>query len=132
MNAPTRFTASAPTEATVILTRPISVNNIYQNKRNGKGRVKSDSYKTWQRHAKNVMMAGGPRPAFPGPVSIRLFIPEQGVADSMDTDNTSKAYLDLLVHMGVITDDSRKIVRSLHLEWIDSAEGFAIITAREA
>ena len=128
MNAPARILS--PIEATVTLTRPISVNNIYYNKRNGKGRVKSDSYQTWQRHAANVMSAGGPRPSFTGPVAIRIYVPERGVSAAMDIDNTAKAYLDLLVHMGVIEDDNRKIVRSLHLEWIDADVGFAIITAK--
>ena len=111
------------------LTRPISVNGMYQNRRKKgeRGRMYTDRYRTWRRNAQNVMMASGPRPSFDTPVEINLVVSEFSVRKSADTDNVAKAYLDLFVHMGVIPDDTRQTVRRLAIEWTDAPEGYARI-----
>lgn len=114
---------------TIRLARPISVNNIYVNR--GRARVKSERYRTWRRAAEWTARAGGPIDQITGPVSVELHVPEVGVRANMDLDNTAKAYLDLLVGLGVIEDDNRKILRSLTLQWIPAKEGWATVTAME-
>ena len=127
MNAPSQM-------GTVKLPRPLSVNSLFANIP-GKGRVKSKRYRTWWQNA--ILVATGidegkaqPRPSFDGPVKICLFVPERGV--KMDLDNAAKAYIDLLVHLGVIPADSPKYVRGISLDWVDAAPGEALITAAPA
>ncbi len=50
----------------------------------------------------------------------------------MDLDNAAKAYIDLLVHLGVIVDDSPKYVRGISLDWVDADTGEALITEAPA
>lgn len=114
---------------TIPLPRPISVNNLYINR--GRARVASERYRTWRRAAEWTARAGGPIEPVAGPVAIELHVSEQGVRANMDLDNTAKAYLDLLVSLGAIEDDNRKILRSLSLRWITAAEGWATITRLE-
>ena len=108
--------------ATLRLPRPISVNSLYANVP-GKGRVKAQRYRTWQRNAMNEIMMQGPRPNFTGPVRVTLFIGEAGVSEKFDGDNAVKAYLDTLVKMGIIPDDSRSVVRSHSVHWVAGMEG---------
>ena len=102
-------------KAEIRLPRPISVNNLYANVA-GRGRVNSGTYNAWKWQAKALISEQKPLPSFPGPVSVSLAIGEQGVG-RIDTDNCGKAYLDALVDAGVITDDNRRIVRRLAVEW---------------
>lgn len=117
------------TGAVVPLTRPISVNCMYQNRRakGRRGRMYTDRYLTWKRHAQNVLMAAGPRPIFTGPVEITLTVSEERVSSLADSDNVAKAYLDLFVSMGILPDDTRKTVRRLVVEWTTEPEGYARI-----
>ncbi len=116
------------------LPRPLSVNSLFANVPK-KGRVKSQRYRTWIQNA--VQVATGiadckavPRPHFEVPVKINFFVPERGV--KMDIDNAAKAYIDLLVHLGVIVDDSPKYVRGISLDWVDADHGEALITEAPA
>ena len=127
MNAPIQI-------GTVKLPRPLSVNALFANVP-GRGRVKSKRYRTWWQNAVQVAtgIADGKaiaRPTFTGPVKICLFVPERGV--KMDLDNAAKAYIDLLVHLGVIVDDSPKYVRGISLDWVDADTGEALITEAPA
>ena len=69
------------------------------------------------------IMMQGPRPNFTGPVRVTLFIGEAGVSEKFDGDNAVKAYLDTLVKMGIIPDDSRSVVRSHSVHWVAGMEG---------
>lgn len=123
--------------ATVKLPRPLSVNSLFYNRsgQGKRGRGMTERYRIWRQNAIQVAkgIADGkavPLPKYTGPVKINLFVPERGV--KMDLDNTAKAYIDLLVHLGVIPDDSRKIVRGLSLDWVDADTGEALITEAPA
>ncbi len=96
---------------------PMSVWRLY--KGHGHGKTKSKAYYDWRQTAGQEMVAQGRRPEFPGPVSIPIEMGEDGVSPAFDTDNAAKAYIDLLVEMGVIKDDNRMVVRRLHLNWRD-------------
>jgi Holliday junction resolvase RusA-like endonuclease len=122
MNVPIRNVAADV--RTIPLQKPISVNGMYRNAR-GRGRVKTERYKTWRQAAGWEAKSSGPLRPVKGPVHITLYVSEDGVRN-MDLDNTAKGYLDLFVTLGVIEDDNRKIVRSLNLSWV-SGPGYAII-----
>lgn len=135
MNAPAPVSARHSV-GVVTLGKPISVNNAFANNRRGGGRVRTDAYKTWRQAAASIARGflegrAKPLPEIKGPVAISLYVPEQGVSPKMDLDNTAKAYLDLLVHLGVIEDDGRKFVRSLHLEWTPGERGAAYVAPLE-
>ena len=49
----------------------------------------------------------------------RLRFGEEGVSAQFDTDNGIKGYLDVLVGLGIIPDDNRRIVKRLEVEWRD-------------
>lgn len=115
--------------ATIKLPRPLSVNSLFANVPK-KGRVKSQRYRTWIQNAVQVAkgIADGkarPLPKFDGPVKINFFVPEKGV--KMDIDNAAKAYIDLLVSLEIIPDDSPKYVRGISLDWVDAETGEAVI-----
>ena len=116
--------------ATLPLTRPISVNGMYQNRsaKGRRGRMYTERYRVWKRNAENVLMSAGPRPTFSRPVEISLTVSEASVSSQADTDNVAKAYLDLFVSMGILPDDTRKTVRRLAIEWTSEPEGYARIT----
>lgn len=118
----------------VKLPRPISVNSLFANVK-GKGRVRSQRYRVWVQNAIQVAkgIADGKAvalPRFDGPVRISIFVPDRGV--KMDLDNAAKAYIDLLVHLGVIPDDSPKYVRGISLDWVDADTGEALISEAPA
>lgn len=108
--------------------RPFSVNNMYRN--SGKGRNLTRKYERWRDTAMQTVMAQGPRRAFLGPVEITIRIGAEGVSTEIDTDNCAKAYLDVLVKLGVLPDDNRRIVKRLVLEWMNTAEGAEIEVKR--
>jgi len=110
---------------TLPIPKPISVNNIFVNR--GRSRVKSERYRVWRNAAEWTVKAAGPITSIAGPVDVTLYITEVGVSPRMDIDNTAKAYIDLLVRLGVIKDDSRRILRALSLRWTAQAQGWAII-----
>lgn len=106
---------------------PISVNNLYVNIPR-RGRVASPKYKKWRKAGEALALSGGPIRAVAGAVEIQLLVPEAGVSAGMDTDNVAKAYVDLLVRLGVIEDDNKKIVRALSVRWIEGRAGYAVVT----
>jgi crossover junction endodeoxyribonuclease RusA len=90
---------------------PPSTNNLYANAQ-GKGRVKSERYRTWLNAAGwSVRAALGGHETISTAVCVGLQVPDDR---RRDIDNFCKATLDLLVHMKVIEDD--KIVERLVVE----------------
>lgn len=103
---------------------PISVNNLFMNVKRApdgaklpKGRFKSKHYRLWQQEACQMLLAQGPRPSLSGPVALIFTLGEQG-APMIDTDNSAKAYIDILVKMRVLPDDNRRVVRHLSITWV--------------
>lgn len=107
--------------AYIALPAPISVNNLFSNVQ-GRGRVASNKYKSWQRSADQWLAAQSPLPVFICRVSIAYFVGTGGVG-LMDAGNTEKAYTDALVRAGVIKDDNRKHVASIRVAWVDGLMG---------
>lgn len=105
--------------------RPISVNNMFMNA--GKRRVITRKYQEWRQQCEAAILAQSPKP-ISGPVRIRIQLADTG--RSIDTDNCAKGYLDVLVRLGLIPDDSRKFIRSLLIEW--DGDPLNVITVEEA
>lgn len=104
----------------ITLPPPISTNNLFANKKQGRGRTQE--YNTWRWQATSTLSTQKPLPRFTGAVRVRLLVGEKGTR-VQDIDNTQKAYLDALVAHGVIVDDSRKYVRGVTAEWVADFEG---------
>lgn len=109
----------APQPWIVRAPRPISVWRLHQGW--GKDRRRSGAYQSWLQECGQEIIAQGPRPRFDGPVAITITMGEDGVSEAFDTDNTAKAFLDVLVGMGIIRDDNRTVVKDLRLRWRDGA-----------
>jgi len=105
---------------TLALPRPISTNSLFANIP-GKGRIATTEYKAWKKHA-GTLIGLQRATRFTVPVEVALYVGEKTVGQ-MDVDNTAKAYLDALTAAGVIQDDSRHWVRSLHVSWIPEMGG---------
>lgn len=100
--------------ASIKIPMPVSVNAMYRNVP-GVGRVKTKEQKNWRLEAEWELARQNP-PRFDGQVdiSITLRYPPKGRADC---SNYIKGVEDLLVHCGVIQDDSCKYVRSVSARW---------------
>lgn len=100
MAATVRFTLPAPP----------SVNNLFANVP-GKGRVRSHRYLAWLEEAGWAMKQTNHNfwETIQTPVSVSIVSGNQ----RQDIDNMAKAILDLIVDMGVISDD--KLVAELHI-----------------
>ena len=112
---------------TFTIPSPPSVNNLYANIP-GKGRVKSSRYRTWRQAAGWAMRVDGNKtrswPTIAGPVEVQFINGNR----RGDLDNGCKAVGDLLVEMGVISDDR------LIEKWSISRGGEpkqAVVTVRE-
>lgn len=111
-----------PTEASYPIPAPISVNGMFANVA-GKGRVRSQRYKTWAASAGWIVKSNGPIRKVSGPVRITLAVPRPRT--NMDLDNCAKAYIDLLVNLGAMDDD--KCVIALSMWWQTGKQGIATI-----
>ena len=111
---------------------PPSTNNLHYNVP-GKGRVRTNRYRTWARAAGNDILAQQRR-HIGGPVFLTITLtPKPG--RNLDASNAIKPLEDLLVDMGVIDADSREIVRKITVEWDDGDEAanpHAVIEVCEA
>ncbi len=96
----------------ISLPYPPSTNNLYRNVP-GKGRVKTDRYRTWLRAAGNEILAQRPM-KFEGEVSLSLTLRRRD-GRRRDLSNAIKATEDLLVAHGIIQDDS--LVGELYVTW---------------
>ena len=105
---------AAPKMAEFHMPTPPGVNGLFVNVV-GRGRVKSPEYRRWVRHASASLMASGAARSvrFQGCVSVVLTIERENRRS--DVDGRGKAVLDLLVKMGILTDDRH--VMDLTLRW---------------
>jgi Holliday junction resolvase RusA-like endonuclease len=104
------------------LPKPISTNALFANVR-GRGRVKSARYNTWTHHAAAMLADQRPLPRIDYPCRILFAVGEIGMRANSDGDNTLKCLLDALISNGVLSDDNRKIVRGVGMEWVAGKEG---------
>lgn len=104
---------------------PVSVNALYRNQR-GKGRVKTERYRTWRRVAGTMLEQQKPG-SIEGPVALDIALGHPVNRDGSrnkirrDLCNHIKCIEDLLVDHGVIEDDS--LVQSLTIRWVAAMEG---------
>lgn len=102
---------------------PPSTNNLFYNA-SGKGRVKTDRYRTWLSAAGWSLKEQRPV-SVPGRVRISILMRQPRA--NADIDNRFKAPLDLLVLHGVIDDD--KNVCGASIEWADVDDCIVTVTA---
>lgn len=114
-----------PSLARLAMPSPISTNALYRNVP-GVGRVATTKYNGWKRLAAQYLSVQSPLPNFKTPVTVLIYVGEQGVG-GMDADNTEKAYLDALKRAGIIVDDSRKWVRGVAAHWTPSLSGAVVV-----
>ena len=88
---------------TYVLPKPPALSGCYTNV-SGRGRVKTNRYRTWARAAGNEITAQGRRKYF-GKVHLTMTVPYRS---NSDLDNYWKATKDLLKDMQVIVDDSMR------------------------
>jgi Holliday junction resolvase len=101
----------------IALPLPPSANNMFVNVR-GKGRVRSENYKSWSRTAGLLIRAQRPG-RFDVPVRVRIEVNHpRGLG--FDIDNRIKAILDALVQYGLLIDDSAKWVRGVEIVVVES------------
>lgn len=118
MNAPDRSLSGM--QVIDIKPLPPSLNNMFVNVR-GRGRIKSDRYRTWINAAGWDVKLAKAKPIH-GPVRVSILINRPNKRS--DLDNLVKPILDLLVTHGVLIDDSQ--VMALSTEWSDVVEGVRI------
>lgn len=96
---------------------PPTTNNLYRSLP-GRGRVKTERYKTWLRAAGNEVLAQKQKP-IKGKVVLAILL---GRPDNRrrDISNTIKAIEDLLVEHRLIEDDCH--VEQLVVAWADNVE----------
>lgn len=118
-----RYDAAMPDKYKLIhsftLPRPPTVNSMYDQRKSGK-RVKSKAYLEWLRHAKpvlhNQMIEKRIFQAIDCPISVLITI-EPNTRHKQDAANYEKAVSDLMVHMGVIADDSLIQTNMQRIDW---------------
>jgi Holliday junction resolvase RusA-like endonuclease len=102
---------------------PPSTNTLYANVA-GRGRIKSERYRTWLQAAGWDMKAAKIKP-FTVPVYLSITIGK--LRGGSDISNRIKAVEDLLVIHGVIPDDSIKWVKGVYIRLADKPfDGFTI------
>ena len=122
-------------EAILILPRPPSVNSCFGNRRTGqkgRGRYITPAYAKWRADAGKVVMAAGRLPRFAGAVEVEVRATDPEDGRSRDGDNLMKPTLDLLVSLGIIVDDSRKVVRKCSVAWGSGEADSIAVFIREA
>lgn len=100
------------------LPSPPSTNTLFRNVP-GKGRVKTERYKTWLRAASNEAMAQ-PRFKIAGSYVLDITVMRRNVRS--DLDNVCKALSDALVAWEYVEDDRH--MAELHVRWgnVEGAE----------
>jgi Holliday junction resolvase RusA-like endonuclease len=98
---------------------PVSVNAMYRNVA-GRGRALTQRYKDWRDEAGTELATQKPPAFYDGRVDISVIL-RIPTAPRADCSNFVKAAEDLLVHCGVIKDDSYQFVRQTTARW-DEAE----------
>lgn len=120
MNAHPRIPLANDVQMIDIKPLPPSLNNMFVNVR-GRGRIKSDRYRTWINAAGWDVKIAKAKPMH-GPVRVSILLNRP--SKRSDLDNLTKPILDLLVTHGVLLDDSQ--VMALSTEWSDAVEGVRI------
>lgn len=92
---------------------PPSTNNLYANVQ-GRGRVKTTKYRDWLMAAGLLLKRQGIQ-RMTGRVDIVISLEDRHPL--RDCDNACKPICDLLVTMGVLSDDRSKFVRSVKAVW---------------
>ena len=125
MTSQDRFEAAIPNPCKLIhsftLPRPPSVNALYDSRKSGR-RVKSDAYRKWVQFAKpdlvEQMIKKGiyNQRVIDCPISVILTI-EPKTNHKQDATNYEKAASDLMVHCGVISDDSLIQTNIQRIDW---------------
>ena len=116
LDIPVQRKAIAPRESLIIeLPFPPSTNNLFPTSKSGH-RFTSDAYKKWQGEAGWILLSNRPG-RVPGPVKVTVFLSERGRRVNTDSDNYSKAPVDLLVKHNVIDGDGRAFVRETRQVW---------------
>lgn len=110
-------------------TLPPSTNALYANKP-GKGRVKSEAYRTWKRVVE-AETRGQKCKAISGPVFLTIAVERPPSHVRRDIDNCNKAPIDLLVDWAVIDGDDNRTVWGVNSYWSDDIKGveIAIVSA---
>ena len=77
-------------------------------------------------------MAAGRMPRFAGAVEIEVRATDPDNNRDHDGDNLMKPTLDLLVSLGIIIDDSRKVVRKCSVAWGEGEPDSIAVFIRQA
>jgi Holliday junction resolvase RusA-like endonuclease len=104
----------------IYLPFPPSVNAAYANVA-GKGRVKSERYRSWERVAKVDLARQKPK-RIKGPVYVTIYL-EDSTSTRGDADNRIKVPLDFIASNKLIEDDHKHIVRSVQAIWSSETKG---------
>lgn len=102
-----------PNDIVLSLPIPPSANNLFFNRRGGKGRSRSPEYLNWQVAAGWQVKLARQSP-ITGPVCVSIVVQEN---PRRDLDSYCKALIDLLVAHKLIPDDSCKYVREIRISW---------------
>ncbi len=108
---------------------PPGVNNLYATV--GKRRILSNGYRAWREEAGWLALAQR-LPKVIGPYSLRIVL-DRPDKRKTDLDGRAKAIIDLLVKIGLTSDDH--LLQTLTLEWSDrppAKPGAARITIQGA
>lgn len=105
--------------AVLMMPFPPTTNNLFASLKSGR-RIKSESYRVWEREADFQLMQQKPLPYFDNPVMLTLHL---GKPDKRkrDVSNTIKAVEDMLVTAGVLKDD--ELVHDVRARWDDTVQG---------
>lgn len=102
---------------------PPSTNALYANVR-GKGRVKSERYRTWINAAGWDLAAQRPKSIGSGPYLISITLERKRDGRRRDLGNHHKAVSDLLVDHGIIPDDHHE--ERIEMAWSDAVTGCVV------
>ena len=122
-------------DSILIIPRPPSVNQCFGNRRTGdkgRGRYITPAYAEWRARAGKAIMAAGRMPRFAGAVEIEVRATDPDDNRERDGDNLMKPTLDLLVSLGIIMGDGRKIVRKCSVAWGEGLPDSIAVFIRKA
>ena len=109
------------------LPTPPSVNELFRNSMDGDrrgGRIKTEKYAQWEGRAMAELMLQKPK-RNDGKVTLAFFFGE--ISPLADCTNYVKAPEDVLVKMGVIDGDNRKVVQGIDkIAWVPAYVGMVV------
>ncbi len=114
-NSTGTYATSSTPQITLRLPFPLSVNDLWLNRKKGvgRGRIPTSAYKQWKQDAGFMLNVQRP-PKLEGRhrISIQIDQRRQG-----DADNRIKCVLDLLVLHKIIPGDQKKYVKGVSIDW---------------